>query len=55
MPKELFDNNLCRFRRIFFGGQGSGTAVYSVLHKVTLTQPSGKKTRKVYRLLLNSS
>ena len=53
--KELSVNKLRRFRGIFAVGQESGIAAYSVLRKVTLTQPSGKKTRKVRNLFTDSS
>jgi hypothetical protein len=36
-------------------GKKAETAAYSVLRKVTPTQPSDKKTRKVVNLFLNSS
>ena len=51
--RARYEINVARFRGIFVGGQGSGTAAYSVLRKATLTQSSGKKTRKMLQLFRN--
>jgi hypothetical protein len=45
--RSCYEINFTIFRRIFAGGQGSGAAAYSTIRKATLTQPSGKKTRKM--------
>ena len=51
--RARYEINVARFRGIFVGGQGSGTAAYSALRKATPTQSSGKKTRKMQHLFRN--